>query len=395
MSSPWKESEFQEILIDRSISYGIVQPGDHTEFHSVPIVRVNNIRDGRIDAHEVLKVDAQVEKKYTRTRLKGGELLITVVGTVGECAIVPDSLNGWNVARAVSVARLTDDADVRFIKYAFKTEDIVFQMYGGTNDTVQPTLNLSSLKTLRFKLPDIKEQRAIASVLSSLDDKIDLLHRQNRTLEAMAETLFRQWFVEEAGDDWEEVCISDVATLNASAMTNSHPHKIIRYLDTGSLTNGNFGDTQLLSLADAPSRARRLVKHNDILISTVRPDQRHYGIVKAPTEDLVVSTGFCVITANLVDPHFLYLLLTSEEMTEYLHTIAEGSTSTYPSLKPSDVGEIRFKKPPFPIHEQFARIASSVWDKMTMNSDQIRALEKLRDTLLPKLMSGEVRVANE
>ena len=146
--SAWAEYKFADVLVDGNISYGIVQPGFHTEIDSVPIVRVNNIKDGKIKIEDVLKVSSEIEQKYQRTRLEGGELLITVVGSVGECAIVPDSLNGWNVARAVSVARINNDFDKRYIKYCFKSEDMKFQMYGKTNDTVQPTLNLSLLKSL-------------------------------------------------------------------------------------------------------------------------------------------------------------------------------------------------------------------------------------------------------
>lgn len=144
--SSWKTIAFSDVLVDESISYGIVQPGSHTEINCVPIIRVNNIKNGYIKTDDVMKVSAEIEEKYQRTRLIGGELLITVVGSVGECAIVPGELRGWNVARAVSVARIKDSYDKRFIKYCFKSEDIKFQMYGNTNDTVQPTLNLSSLK---------------------------------------------------------------------------------------------------------------------------------------------------------------------------------------------------------------------------------------------------------
>ena len=205
----WREVEFHELLVDGNISYGIVQPGSHVEQDYVPVLRVNNIRDGRIKTDGVLQVASDIESKYSRTRLEGGELLITVVGNPGQCAIVPPKFAGFNVARAVSVARINDEADKRFIRYAFRSEDIIFQIYGGTNDTVQPTLNFSSLKTLRFSLPDLAEQRAIADVLTSLGDKIDLPHRQNKTLEAMAETLFRQWFVEEAEDDWLDQKLPD------------------------------------------------------------------------------------------------------------------------------------------------------------------------------------------
>ncbi len=389
----WQNVRFSDVLVDGSLSYGIVQPGSHTEVDSVPMVRVNDIKNGYIKTGDILRVSSDIEKKYQRTRLSGGELLITVVGSVGECAIVPDKLKGWNVARAVSVARIKDCYDKKFIKYCFKTEDLIFQMYGNTNDTVQPTLNLSSLKALTLTIPKLEEQKAIASVLSSLDDKIDLLHRQNKTLEAMAETLFRQWFVEEAHEDWETVRVGDFVKTNVSSITKNTKLKRIRYLDTGSLTEGKIEGFQSLDMSDAPSRARRIVKHNDVLISTVRPNQKHYGIIKNPDEDIIVSTGFCVITCEKINPHFIFILLTTSDMTEYLHSIAEASTSTYPSLKPSDIECLKFKLPPDDRLDEFSEYADNAWSKIEYNHIQIRTLENLRDTMLPKLMSGEVRVA--
>ena len=208
--SEWQRVKFEDLLVGKKISYGVVQPGQFQEVGGVPLIRVNNIKNAKVDVSDIVKIHEDVEAKYSKTRLCGGELLITVVGSVGECAIVTAELKGFNVARAVSVANIVDGVDKRFVAYQFRTEDLKFQMYGNTNDTVQPTLNLTELKQLTFTLPPLPEQKAIASVLSSLDDKIDLLHRQNKTLEAMAETLFRQWFIEEAKEDWEEVQLKEL-----------------------------------------------------------------------------------------------------------------------------------------------------------------------------------------
>jgi type I restriction enzyme S subunit len=285
--------------------------------------------------------------------------------------------------------------DSHFLLYFFKSNPGQHELLQHESQVGVPSISnpLTSLKSVSLKLPAIAEQKAITAVLGSLDDKIDLLRRQNKTLEAMAETLFRQWFVEEADKNWEEVSLGDVVEINRSSIDRNYQHSFIQYLDTGSLTEGRIESFQLLSLSEAPSRAKRLVQHNDVLISTVRPDQKHYGIIKNPVENVVVSTGFCVLTCTKIDPHFVYLLLTSGEMTEYLHTIAEGSTSTYPSLKPSDIGSIVFQRPPNVRLKQFADIARNSWEKIAKNNIQIHTLEKLRDTLLPKLMSGEVRVA--
>ena len=258
---------------------------------------------------------------------------------------------------------------------------------------VQPKLNKANLRSIPIYLPeDENEQKAIASVLSSLDDKIDLLHRQNKTLEAMAETLFRQWFVEEADEEWETARVGDFVRTNVASINKGNAIKTIRYLDTGSLTEGKINGYQTFDIADAPSRARRIVKHNDVLISTVRPNQKHYGILKNPAEDVIVSTGFCVITCDKIDPHFIYILLTTDEMTEYLHSIAEGSTSTYPSLKPSDIEGLEFQLPPQEKLDAFSEYAYNTWRNIKYNHTQIITLEKLRDTLLPKLMGGEVRL---
>jgi len=224
------------------------------------------------------------------------------------------------------------------------------------------------------------------------DDKIDLLHRQNKTLEAMAETLFRQWFVEEAQDDWPVVKIGDFVSTNNSSLKKSNDMQWIKYLDTGSLTEGKIESYQEINIDDAPSRAKRTIRHNDILLSTVRPDQKHYGIIRNPDKDMIVSTGFCVISCNKISPYFMYIFLTSDDMTDYLHSIAEGSTSTYPSLKPSDIEKLDFKLPPKQKLDHFSEYADNAWDKIDKNYKQIRTLEKLRDNLLPKLMSGEVRV---
>ncbi|EMT5584224.1 restriction endonuclease subunit S [Providencia stuartii] len=258
---------------------------------------------------------------------------------------------------------------------------------------VQPKLNKATLSNIPIYLPICEqEQKAIASVLSSLENKIDLLHRQNKTLEAMAETLFRQWFVEEAQDDWEEVKVSHFVTLNKSSITKKYDHQNILYLDTSSLTKGYISELKPLILSEAPSRAKRLVQHLDILISTVRPDQCHYGFCFKPEANLVVSTGFCTITCDTITPYFIYYLLTSEDMTEYLHSIAEGSTSTYPSLKPEDIGNVLFALPPKEKLNDYHNVVGVMWNKINQNQKQIQTLENFRDTLLPKLMSGEVRV---
>lgn len=382
----WKEIEFSKILVDESISYGVVQPGEYKEMNSVPIIRVNNIKGGRIRTEDILKIDASIEEKYKKTRLIGGELLITVVGSVGECAIVPESLKGWNVARAVSVAKIKREFSTPFIKYAFKTDDIIFQMYGNTNDTVQPTLNLSSLKGLKLQIPPLPEQTAIASVLSSLDDKIDLLHRQNSTLEKMAETLFRQWFVEEI-ETIETTNLKEYAeNIRVNVKTEDlieHEHYVgLEHIPQKKIALIEWGTTY--SLASNKS----IFKRNDILFGKLR--SYFHKVVFAPI-DGVCSTDILVIRPKNEDWFaFCLFWLFSQELVEF-SDLGSGGTrmprtnweiiSSYPIPKPNPQRILEFNS-----------TVSGMIKKISKNVSQIRTLNTLRDTLLPKLMSGDLRV---
>lgn len=366
----WNEVSFSDVLVDESISYGIVQPGSHTETDSVPIVRVNNIKNGQIRTDDVLKVSSEIESKYRRTRLTGGELLITVVGSVGECAIVPDNLKGWNVARAVSVARIKDSSDKRFIKYCFKTDDLIFQMYGNTNDTVQPTLNLSSLKSLKLTLPSLPEQKAIASVLSSLDDKIDLLHRQNQTLEALAETLFRHWFVEEAQEDWEDGCLGDIATF--------HNGKKRPDDDIGGC-NPIYGGNGILGYSHESN-----YEGTTIVVGRVGA---YCGSLYIEYKPAWISDNALVAKPiNNRYSSFVFYLLKHLKLNE----MAEGSS--HPLLTQTLLKSIPILLPPKDLVDSFVNQVDLWLSKVDFNNGQIHSLEKFRDILLPKLMSGEVRV---
>lgn len=360
----------------------------------IPLIATNCIDNRQLypTFDNIRYVSEETYQNWFRSHPEPNDIILTLKGSQnGAACLAPDPV-GFAIAQDMVALRVDEKKfDYAFLLATLRSPDVQSEIKNLDVSGVIPHLKKSDFDKLHIPNPPIAIQKAIGKVYLDFCRKIDLLHRQNKTLEAMAETLFRQWFVEEANDDWDEVRLDEVADLNLSTVTNSYSQEHILYLDTSSLTEGVFGNMQLLSRDDAPSRAKRLVQHNDVLISTVRPDQRHYGIVKAPAANLVVSTGFCVISASKIDPHYLYVLLTGDDMTEFLHSIAEGSTSTYPSLKPSDLAVITFKKPPQARHDEFAETANKNWNKITCNSTQISTLEKLRDTLLPKLMSGEVR----
>lgn len=393
--SEWKEYKFLDLLIDESISYGIVQPGFH-QHDGVPVIRVNNIKNGKILTDDILKVSKEIETKFNRTRLVGGELLITVVGSVGECAIVPNSLNGWNVARAVSVARIKTDFDTRFIKYSFQADEIKHQLYGNTNDTVQPTLNLSSLKEIVFPVPPLPEQTAIAEVLSSLDDKIDLLHRQNNTLEQMAETLFRQWFVEEAEEGWENETLGNIFDIKIGrtpprkeAQWFTENPKDVKWISIRDLGNSGVYITEVSEYLTKEAVEKfniPTIAENTVVLSF----KLTVGRVAITTEKMLSNEAiahFNQRSNSKFYPEFLYLFLKS------FNYESLGSTSSIAEAVNSQmIKGIELQVPDEVKLLDFKNIIQPLFQKIKSNTSLIQTLTRLRDSLLPRLMSGEVRV---
>lgn len=390
--SEWKEVKFQETF-EIPLRNGLTKP-TKIRGNGLPMINMREIFSYDKINNQVTMELVPVNEKEKVALLKYDDVLFArqslVESGAGKVSIFkgnkPTVFEGHLIRCRVNQNIAYPD----FVYYYWKSPIGKGNMSTIVTQTAAAGIKGSVLQNLLIPLPPLPEQKAIAAVLSSLDDKIDLLHRQNKTLEQMAETLFRQWFVVEADEGWEVVKIGDFVKTNINSVNKNYPHQIIKYLDTGSLIKGKIEILQEFNFNEAPSRAKRLVQHNDVLISTVRPNQKHYGIVKNPIDNLVVSTGFCVITCENIDPHFIYILLTTSDMTEYLHSIAEGSTSTYPSLKPKDIEVIEFQLPPDALLLEFSQYCKNAWDKIDKNQTQIRTLEKMRDTLLPKLMSGEV-----
>lgn len=178
--------------------------------------------------------------------------------------------------------------------------------------------------------------------------------------------------------------LGDCCKTNLHTYSDKEKWSLIRYLDTGSITEGRIDEIQTLypGVDKIPSRARRKASVGDILFSTVRPNQKHYGIIEARTENLLVSTGFTVVTVDttIADPYFIYYYLTQSSVIESLQAIAEQSTSTYPSIKPSDIEDIELDLPELETQKKIGSTLRMLDRKMALN-------EEINDNLQQQLFS--------
>lgn len=170
---------------------------------------------------------------------------------------------------------------------------------------------------------------------------------------------------------WRKIRLGDVCVTNASSYSPKEGWNFVNYLDTGNITNNEIDSIQYLDIESdkLPSRARRKVKNDSIIYSSVRPNQRHFGIIKSQPENFLVSTGFIVIDVNaeVLNADFLYYLLSQSVIVESLHAIAEQSTSAYPSIKSSDIEDLEIEIPELTTQKKIAEILSSLDKKIAQN----------------------------
>ena len=178
---------------------------------------------------------------------------------------------------------------------------------------------------------------------------------------------------------WEKIKLGDVIKTNQLSYTTKEGWEYVNYLDTGSITENVVSDIQKIDLKSEklPSRAKRKVKHNSIVYSTVRPNQRHYGIIKEKPDNFLVSTGFAVIDPDeeLIDADFLFFMLSQDAFVEHLQAIAEQSVSAYPSIKASDIENLEVILPPLVEQKRIASILCSLSDMMRQNREINKNLE--------------------
>lgn len=184
---------------------------------------------------------------------------------------------------------------------------------------------------------------------------------------------------------WRKIRLSDACKTNANSYSPKEEWDFVNYLDTGNITNNRIDSIQFIDVRSEklPSRARRKVKKDSIIYSMVRPNQRHFGIIKSQPEHFLVSTGFAVIDvdANVLDADFLYYLLTQAALVEALHAIAEQSTSAYPSIKPSDIEDLEIEIPDLATQKKIADVLGSMDRRITQNTVINNNLEQQAKTL--------------
>ena len=219
-----------------------------------------------------------------------------------------------------------------------------------TDSDVRGGMSKEALMDMTLPIPPIEQQQKIVAEYEAITRRIRLNEQIIVKLEETAQALYRKMFVdgidkENLPEGWRMGTLGEIAEINTDNISAKDEFKEIRYLDSSSVTQNVFDEYQIFNVLqdEIPSRAKRKVKHNDIVYSTVRPNLKHYGIIKDNVENVIVSTAFAVIRSHCssISNEMLYLMLTDDKNTEYLQGVAEMSKATYPSITPEDISALR------------------------------------------------------
>lgn len=400
--SDWKATTVKEI--SRRIISGGTPSTKRAEFYggNIPWLNTKEINFRPIKSTEIC-ISEEGLKNSSAKWIEANSIVVAMYGaTAGKSAITKIPLTTNQASCNITVDE--SKADYRFIYYSLVNS--YSELENMATGAAQQNLNVGMISNFNLLLPSFKEQKAIASVLSSFDEKIDLLHRQNKTLEAMAESLFRQWFVIEALGDWKDTRLEAHAeasrglSYKGSGLADFGIGLPMHNLN--SIFEGGGYKEAGIKFYSGEYRDRHLVKPGDIIVANT--EQGHeFRLIGFPA---IVPSRFGDVgifsqhiyrllarPSSYVTNEFLYYLLMTSVVREQVTSATNGSTVNMLAI--DGLQRPVFKLPPKEKVLEFTSQVKLLWKKKDRNQIQILTLEKLRDTLLPKLVSGEVRVAYE
>lgn len=383
-------------------------------------------RIGNIDMERV-PLSSEEAKNYL---LLPGDLLFArqslILSGAGKCSIFldaeePTTFEGHLIRARVDMGK----GDPIFYYYFFNSPQGRNTIESIVEQVAAAGIRGSDLSRLEVPCPPLLEQKAIARILGTLDDKIELNRRMNQTLDGITQAIFKSWFVDfdpvraktagrqpqwlaphiadlfpdsfeesELGEipkGWMVETINNLASINAQSLCINDQLEVIDYIEINKVMKGEILGIVRYKRGTEPSRARRRLRHGDTVLSTVRPNRGSYFLCLDPPDTLIASTGFVVLSPKNDCWAFLYTSLTRREVGEELGRQADGAA--YPAIRTEVVCNLKMIIPvDLQLIYEFERITQPLYQKAASNRDQSNTLAALRDTLLPMLISGELRV---
>lgn len=384
-----------------------------------PIITVEHLGENRILHENTPFVSDEDRLRLAKYSLKEGDIVFSRVGSVDRRAFVSKKESGWLFSGRCLRVRVKNvqEIDPKFLSYFFGLEHFKEHVRNIAVGATMPSLNTKILSGLEINAPDIVVQKEIAKILSSIDNKIEINSAINKNLEEMAQTLFKRWFVDfefpnENGEPYkssggETIWSDELATEVPSNWTVKRLDDLIEsvsqtykfngddviFLNTSDIYNGDVLHRNYSHPASLPGQAKKRIEYGDILYSEIRPSNKRFALIDFEANEYVVSTKLMVLRSKSnVDPIIMYYFLTSKVIVDFLQTLAESRSGTFPQITFQQLKDIVIAIPPSDMLSEFANTLKAIFDKIQNNKKEHKHLSQVREAILPKLISGEIRV---
>ena len=370
-------------------------------------------------------VSAETYQSWFRGHPLPGDILFVCKGSPGRTNWCPDPVNFCIAQDMVAVRADPKKVTPKYLLAALRSSLVQSQIENLHVGTMIPHFKKGDFGKLSIPVPSFQAQIEIGDFFFEASARIALLRETNATLEAIAQALFKSWFVDfdpvraksqglaPAGMDeataalfpdsfeesalglvpkgWQGGTLDDLAELNSQSWSGRRHPERVRYLDLANVKDNEFAVVSEFAFAEAPSRARRALRSGDTIVGTVRPGNRSFAFIHEPVPNLTASTGFAVLSPRVVDnTAFVYLAATQDASIEHLSHVADGGA--YPAVRPDVVSALACVVPAAEILRAFNAVACPLLEKVSANQQRAQTLASVRDTLLPRLISGQLRL---
>jgi type I restriction enzyme S subunit len=413
------ESSLQIIDGDRGTNYP--KQNEFAQNGYCLFLSAKNVTSNGFEFSEMSFITQEKDSMLRKGKLQRNDVVLTTRGTVGNVAFYSSRVRYSNIRinSGMVIIRTNDNEFIpSFVYWLFRSPLIQNQIKSIQTGSAQPQLPITIMRNLSLVRPSIRIQNTITNILFVLDDKIELNNRMNKILEQMAQALYKQWFVDfefpnESGEpykssggemEWCEELGKEIPSgwrfskLSELIESVSKTYKFINdeviFLNTSDILDGEILESNYSKVSSLPGQAKKSILKNDILYSEIRPANKRFAYIDFDSNDYVVSTKLMVLRAkSYVDPVLIFYYLTNQEVIDYLQMVAESRSGTFPQITFQSFDSLNLVIGPEQIMCQLAEGLKSIFEKVRSNKKQNNKLSNLRDTLIPKLMSGEIDVS--
>ena len=397
----WKECKLKDItsLITKGTTPSMI--GANFTTNGINFIKSECILENSrlLDSSKYTFISSETNERLKRSQIIENDILFSMAGMfLGKTGIATEDDVPANTNQAVAIIRIiSEKADFKYVYYFLNQKTLITYINGISGQSAQPNINLQQIGDLEIKLPPLPTQQKSAAILSSLDDKIELNNKINTNLEQQAGALFKNWFVDfepfggKMPEGWKEGSLSDIAEITTNVFSpDKNPDVLVEHYSLPAFDEKRY---PTFENSNELKSNKFIISNTDILVSKLNPNVKRVWRPYCLSNIAICSTEFIVfrpLRPELRD--YLFSIVNSQQFNDFMCSNVTGSTNSHQRTPPKTTLDYKISIPAEKKLNDFCRIITPMYDIIKENIKQNRELSILRDTLLPKLMNGEIEV---